>query len=99
MELKSNIAAAAPTQKNKTHKLELDNHRSLAVSGVNAVPVFSDKSLTVELDGETLIVSGHDLSIKTLDTENGKLNVSGYVTALKYTSSTTPSSFLKKVFK
>lgn len=98
MESKSNVAATAK-EKEKNHKLELDNHRSLAVSGVKAVPVFSDKNLTVELEGETLIVSGHDLSIKNLDTENGKLNVTGFVTALKYTSSASPSSFIKKIFK
>jgi sporulation protein YabP len=86
-------------KQNRPHKLELDNHRALSVTGVAAVPVFTDKSITVELDNETLHILGHDLTIKSLDIENGRLNVTGFVNSLRYTSEVTPSSVFKRIFK
>ena len=44
----------------KAHSLQLSEHRLLTVTGVKAVPTFTDKLITVELEGETLSVTGHD---------------------------------------
>lgn len=85
-------------EKNKNHRLELDNHKLLAVSGVKNVPTFTDKGLVVELSGETLTVSGRDLSVKKLDVDKEELLISGYVTALKYGDSR-ESGLLKKLLK
>jgi sporulation protein YabP len=82
------------------HRLELDNHKLLSVSGVKGVPVFNDKEVKVVLDGETLSVSGQNLEIKLLDLDTGKLLVGGYVTSLKYSSSSGgEGGFIKKLFK
>lgn len=91
---------AAPSTTTKTsHKLELDNHRTLSVTGVIAVPIFTDKGVTVRLADETLYIVGRDLMVKQLDLENGKLGLTGYVTQLKYMSTAAPSSIVKKIFK
>ena len=89
----------AETKSARGHKLEMDHHRSLSMTGVKDVPVFTDKNVTVILDGETLFITGQDLSVKNLDVENGKLSLTGTVYSLKYSSSSSPKSVLKKLFK
>ncbi len=97
--LVSSNATLESSSSKTTHKLELDYAKSLSMTGVVDVPVFTDKNLTVKLNGESLIVTGQNLSVKTLDVSAGKLVIEGKVFSLKYTSSTTPSSFAKKLFR
>lgn len=86
--------------KNKNHSVELDNHKLLSVSGVKMVPLFNDKELKIVLDGETLTTTGQNLEIKLLDLDTGRLIVSGYVTGLKYSSSSSnEGGFIKRLFK
>lgn len=83
----------------KAHSLQLSEHRLLTVTGVKAVPTFTDKLITVELDGETLSVTGHDLIVKGLDLETGRFSAAGWVTSMRYSTAPDPSSFLKRIFK
>ncbi len=91
-------SATAPAPQ-KGHKLELDHERAMSMTGVKDVPVFTDKNITVRLEGETLLVTGQNLAVKTLDIENGKLQVTGRVFSLKYTAQSTPTSVIKRIFK
>ncbi|MBR2485824.1 MAG: YabP/YqfC family sporulation protein [Clostridia bacterium] len=68
------------------HKVELDNHSLLSVTGVKGVPTFSDKEIKVLLKDENMLVSGQNLEIKLLDLERGNLVATGFVTGLKYSS-------------
>lgn len=83
----------------KAHSLQLSEHRLLTVTGVKAVPTFNDKLITVELEGETLSVTGHDLIVKGLDLETGRFSAAGWVTSMRYSTAPDPSSFLKRIFK
>lgn len=83
----------------KAHSLQLSEHRLLTVTGVKAVPTFTDKLITVELEGETLSVTGHDLIVKGLDLETGRFSAAGWVTSMRYSTAPDPSSFLKRIFK
>ena len=83
----------------KAHSLQLSEHRLLTVTGVKAVPTFTDKLITVELEGETLSVTGHDLVVKGLDLETGRFSAAGWVTSMRYSTAPDPSSFLKRIFK
>ena len=80
-------------------QLQLSEHRLLTVTGVKAVPTFTDKLITVELEGETLSVTGHDLVVKGLDLETGRFSAAGWVTSMRYSTAPDPSSFLKRIFK
>ena len=82
-----------------SHRLELDNLRSISMTGVIDVPMFTDKSVTVKLAEQTLYIQGQGLAVKSLDVENGRLSMSGQVFSLKYTTSATPSSLMKRIFK
>lgn len=83
----------------KAHSLQLSEHRLLTVTGVKAVPTFTDKLITVELEGETLSVTGRDLVVKGLDLETGRFSAAGWVTSMRYSTAPDPSSFLKRIFK
>ena len=83
----------------KVHSLQLSEHRLLTITGVKAVPTFTDKLITVELEGETLSVTGHDLVVKGLDLETGRFSAAGWVTSMRYSTAPDPSSFLKRIFK
>ena len=83
----------------KAHSLQLSEHRLLTVTGVKAVPTFTDKLITVELEGETLSVTGHDLVVKGLDLETGRFSAAGWVTSMRYSTAPDPSSLLKRIFK
>lgn len=83
----------------KAHSLQLSEHRLLTVTGVKAVPTFTDKLITVELEGETLSVTGHDLVVKGLDLETGRFSAAGWVTSMRYSTAPDPSSFLKRIFR
>lgn len=102
MELGKNVSkqgAGDETKHKMPHKLELDAHKLLSVTGVKNVPTFTEKGLSAELDGETLLIGGKDLSVKQLDVESGKLVVTGFVTSLRYTVGASPSGIVKKIFK
>ena len=86
-------------EKNKNHRLELDGHELLSVSGVKSVPTFGDKEIKIQLDGESLSVTGQNLEIKLLDLEKGQIVAKGYVTGLKYSSGNIEKGMLKRIFK
>lgn len=92
-------AAAKPPAERAGHKLELDPERAMSMTGVRDVPVFTDKNITIRLANETLLVTGQNLAVKTLDVENGKLQVTGRVFSLRYTTQTAPTSVIKRIFK
>ena len=83
----------------RPHSVQLSEHRLLTVTGVKAVPTFTDKLIAIELEGETLSVTGHDLAVKGLDLETGKFSASGYVTSMRYSAAPDPVSFFKRIFK
>ena len=90
---------AAKAHSLQLSSLQLSEHRLLTVTGVKAVPTFTDKLITVELEGETLSVTGHDLIVKGLDLETGRFSAAGWVTSMRYSTAPDPSSFLKRIFK
>lgn len=88
-----------PQRAKSPHKVELDHLHSMSVTGVMDVPTFTDKSVIVRLSGETLSVTGQNLAVKSLDIESGTLLLDGQVNCIKYTQSSAPTSFVKKLLK
>ena len=83
----------------KNHRLELDGQQLLSVSGVKGVPTFGDKEIKIQLDGQILVATGHNLEIKLLDLEKGQMIAKGVVTGLRYTTGSVEKGLLKKIFK
>lgn len=94
-----NVVNQEQKKPTRPHSIQLAEHRLLAVTGVKAVPTFTDKLIEIELEGESLTVTGHDLVVKGLDLDGGVLNASGYVTSMRYSTAAAPSSIIKKIFK
>ncbi len=81
------------------HKVELDHFHTMSVTGIVDVPTFTDKLVEVVLPNERLQIIGSGMSIKTIDIEGGRLQLNGQVNSIKYTTSSTPTSFVKRIFK
>ncbi len=96
---KSLSGQASGYEKSKNHKIELDNHRLLSVTGVKGVPAFSDREIRIDIEGEALIIGGQNLEINLLDLESGRLACTGHVTSLRYTAVGVEKSFLKRLVK
>ncbi len=88
------------TQNNKKkHSISMKNRSDLVIEGVRSVPTFSEKTVVVELEEETLIIDGENLDIKSLDTDSGKAKIDGKVSSIRYGVIKNQMSLLKKVFK
>lgn len=98
--IKTQSKSSDGTQKAKSpHKIELDHLHSVSMTGIVDVPTFTDKTVVVRLEGETLTISGTDLAVKNLDVDNGTLQISGQINSLKYSAQSSPTSFAKRLFK
>ena len=97
MQEKSSQKDSAP--KLSPHVLELNRMSGASMTGIIAVPTFTDKTAVVRLKDETLTIQGQDLEIKALDVASGKLIMSGRINSLKYSASSAPTSLLKRLLK
>lgn len=66
------------------HKLQLNERRSLTMSGVTEVVSFDDSTVVLQTSLGTLIVQGQELKLKTLSLEGGQVAVDGAIAALIY---------------
>ena len=87
------------SNKNLAHKIELDHLHGASMTGIYSVPTFTDKNIVIKLKDETLVITGQELEIKSLDIESGKLTIGGKVFSIKYSAAQEPISFFKRIFK
>ena len=66
------------------HKLQLNERRSLTMTGVSEVVSFEDTAVVLQTGLGTLIVQGQDLKLKTLSLDGGQVAVDGTISALIY---------------
>lgn len=66
------------------HKLQLNERKSLTMSGVAEVVSFDDSTVVLQTSLGTLVVQGQQLQLKTLSLEGGQVAVEGSVSALIY---------------
>lgn len=79
------------------HKLTYADGK-LSATGVKEVREFSDEFVSCSLESSGLTVEGRGLTIKSLDVQNGILEVDGEVTSVKYGNGG-KESFIKRLFK
>ena len=97
--MQDNTSQKELTPKFASHKLELDHLHGASMTGIAGVPTFTDKTAIIRLKDETLTIVGQNLEIKTLDVESGKLVLSGRIFSVKYSASSAPTSFFKRILK
>lgn len=89
---------SSKAQPSAAHRLELEYERGISMTGVSAVPLFTDKAIQVKLlSGETVNIAGQGLSVKNLDLDGGKFSAQGRVYSVKYSQA--PSGLWKKLFR
>lgn len=83
----------------KKHKLTIDNRESIVATGISRVDFFSDELITAQTDVGQLNIKGQNLHIESLNSDNGDMLISGKTFALSYTETSSPGSFIKRMFK
>ena len=66
------------------HKLQLNERKTLTMSGVAEVVSFDDSTVVLRTALGTLMVQGRELRLKTLSLEGGQVAVEGSIAALVY---------------
>ena len=68
----------------KSQDLHLFDRKLLKVTGVKTVSEFDEKSVVLELEAGTLVVSGSGMTVSRLDVESGEVEISGTVSGMNY---------------
>lgn len=83
----------------KPHNLYLENRGGLKLTGVTDVDSFDEETVTAYTDYGCLTVSGSKLHVEELNLDTGKLEITGEVIALVYSSRTKKEKgILKRIF-
>lgn len=82
-----------------THRLTLEDRKTLKISGVTDVDSFDEQTIRLVTSCGALTVSGSDLHIEGLQLETGDMRIRGEVTAFAYTERETHRSLFGKLFR
>ncbi|MDD2445596.1 MAG: YabP/YqfC family sporulation protein [Clostridia bacterium] len=77
--------------------ISLINQKHLNITGVEKVKNVSPNEIITEVDGQTLLISGTDLEVQTLDLENSTISVNGLITCIKFVIK--KPNLIKRIFK
>ncbi|MCI7018870.1 MAG: sporulation protein YabP [Clostridiales bacterium] len=66
------------------HKLQLNERKSLTMTGVTEVVSFDENTVVLQTSLGLLIVQGQQLSLQNLSLEGGQVAVEGTIGALSY---------------
>ena len=80
------------------HKLQLNERKSLTMTGVTEVVSFDEGTVVLQTSLGTLIVQGKELQLKTLSLEGGQVEVDGSVSALAYEEPRQGSGWKRRLF-
>lgn len=70
--------------KTREHKLMLRARKTLDITGVKQVESFDSEEFLLETEMGFLSIRGHNLQMKNLDVEEGKVSIQGQVDDLVY---------------
>ena len=66
------------------HAVAMENRQSMHVTGVEDVECFNEQIAVLVTSAGTLTVSGEGLQMSQLDLEQGRVEISGDISALEY---------------
>ena len=67
------------------HSVLIEDRKKVEVKGVKSILGFDEEYLVLELENDTLLLSGKDLRVLDLSREKGSVTVDGLIYELKYT--------------
>lgn len=77
--------------------ITLMNQNNLNITGIEKVKAVSATEIVGEMDNQTLIISGENMEVQTLDVENCCLTVNGKILGIKFSVKKPP--LLKRLLK
>lgn len=90
-------------EKQRPHKLELQNREQGRITGVQDVVSFDENQIILDTDMGLLTVRGKNLHVSRLTLEQGEVDIDGMVESLLYSSNEafrrSGESLLKRLFK
>lgn len=66
------------------HTLMLLNREHMEISGVTNVNTFDEKEIIIESRLGFLFIYGKDMHVSSLNLDDGKVSVDGYINSLEY---------------
>ena len=75
---------SAMAEEHLPHKLQLNERKSLTMTGVTEVVSFDESAVILQTSLGILVVQGNQLQLKNLSLEGGQVAVEGAITALVY---------------
>lgn len=72
------------TEEHLPHKLQLNERKSLTMTGVAEVVSFDENTVVVQTSLGLLVVQGQQLQLKNLTLDGGQVAVEGSISALSY---------------
>lgn len=84
MEQSYDYMQPGPGRSNREHQLILTSRKVLDITGVKQVESFDSEEFLLETEMGYLSIRGHNLQMKNLDVEEGKVSIKGRVDDLVY---------------
>jgi len=70
----------------KPHSITLEDREKLYITGITDVDSFNDTTVIVGTQMGELVIKGEELSISSLDVENGDVTIKGLIHSMVYES-------------
>lgn len=87
----------------KTHKLSLDNRKTMNLTGIKDVISFDLNQVLLESTLGMVHIKGHDLKVTRLSIEKGEINIAGLIDSILYSDvkayGEKGKSFVKRMFR
>lgn len=87
----------------KTHKLSLDNRKSMNLTGIKDVVAFDLNQVLLESTLGMIHIKGNDLKVTRLSIEKGEVNIGGLIDSIVYSDvkayGEKGKSFVKRMFR
>lgn len=83
-------------QEQINNKIIIDNRNRVSISGITKMLSSNETCINMLVKTTKLIINGKDLHIEKLDVDNGYLEASGTIDAVKYSGS---DGIIKRIFK
>ena len=90
--------AEKPVEQTKQHALSLHCRTAAEICGVGEVESFDSESVVLQTDCGELTVEGEGLRMGALNTETGRVEITGRINALYYSDKPQPRRGLRQRF-
>ncbi|MEG1509719.1 MAG: YabP/YqfC family sporulation protein [Clostridia bacterium] len=83
----------------KAHNINLQENATTTITQVVEVTSFTDKQIWLKLKEKSLQITGAELVILRLDTNDEVVEIEGKIAQIKYTATHITQNFFKKLLK